>query len=72
MKKPKKQISGNILEIKTRNRKGHKWLDVMIDIDAKGETEYLFKAEVGSVRRYAEERGLAIKELIGTAITIEV
>lgn len=67
-----KSVSGKITGIKTRVRNGHKWLEVIIDIDAKGENVYLYKADVGSVRRYAEQRGVNVQDLVGAEITVEI
>lgn len=67
-----KTVSGKITAIKARCRKGNKWLEVAIDVDAKGESEYLYKADVGSVRRLAEAQNITIQDLVGTEITVDL
>ena len=64
-------VKGTILEIKTRTRKGNKWLDVTID-EGDGGTPFLYRADIGGVRRYAEANNLTIQELVGTPIILEV
>lgn len=64
-------VKGTILEIKTRTQKGNKWLDVTID-EGDGGTPFLYRADIGGVRRYAEANNLTIQELVGTPIVLEV
>lgn len=64
-------VKGNILEIKVRTRNRNKWFDVLID-EGEGNTPFLFKADIGGVRRHAEDRNITIQELIGTPIVLEV
>lgn len=67
-----KTISGKITAIETRVRNGRKWFEVSIDVDGHGGTDFIYKADVGSVRRYAEERGENIQDLVGHEITVEI
>ncbi len=67
-----KQITGTIKAIATRCRNGGKWNEITIDIDGKGEEEYVHKLPIRDMKEYADARGVAqVQDLVGMPIILE-
>ncbi len=67
-----RQISGTIKANATRSRNGAKWNEITIDVDGKGERDYIHKATIRGVKAYADARGAdQVQDLVGTTITLE-